>query len=223
MKGEDREGFEGGGVEGGGWRRVGSSTSSTVSVLRQDSSLLASKRGEVEMFIEPSGRCLIWSGVIWTWFTFFWFFFIWQHLFVPWDNYHFVLNRKSLSFWAWCNNFCWRISCFRETCGPKDLLDLKPLPHMSQVWEIPVIWFASMWLGIAFNGSCFPQTLQVAKYPLSPPAGMSVLVNMSLICPSRSSRSTLIFSCVRDIDASTNLFETGLLMFEFNFDSGICW
>ena len=64
ITGGDGEGLEGGGVAGGGWRGgVGSSISSTASVLRQDSCLLASKRGEVEMFIEPSGHCLSCSGV----------------------------------------------------------------------------------------------------------------------------------------------------------------
>ena len=40
-------------------------------------------------------------------------------------------------------------------------LDLETFPQMSQAWETPLIWFASMCRGIAMYGPCFPQTLQV--------------------------------------------------------------
>lgn len=48
-----------------------------------------------------------------------------------------------------------------EMCLFNVFLDLEAFPQMSQAWETPVIWFASMCRGITMYGACFPQTLQV--------------------------------------------------------------
>ena len=64
-------------------------------------------------------------------------------------------------------------------------LDLETLPHMSQAWETPVIWFPSMWVGIFPYDACFPQTLQEAMYPCPFAFRTSVFVIIDLICSSR--------------------------------------
>ena len=38
------------------------------------------------------------------------------------------------------------------------------VPHMSQGRAIPVIWLASMWLGMFWNCPSFPQTLQIFAF-----------------------------------------------------------
>ena len=80
--------------------------------------------------------------------------------------------------------------------------DLETFPQMSQAWETPLIWFASMCRGIAMYGPCFPQTLQVANFPFPGPAGRSLFVIIDFICSSRSCSSTFILSLLRAIVVS---------------------
>ena len=82
-------------------------------------------------------------------------------------------------------------------CILNAFLDLETFPQRSQAWETPIIWFASMCLGIAFDGPCFPQMLQVAKLPCPLLLLMSLLVIMDLICSSKSCNSTFILLFVR--------------------------
>ena len=66
--------------------------------------------------------------------------------------------------------------CFRQQpcvfnlCVYNAFLDLETLPHMSQAWETPVIWFDSMCCGMCLYGPSIPQTLHVAIFPWPFPA-----------------------------------------------------
>ena len=84
--------------------------------------------------------------------------------------------RTFLLRWSWTCTLCMLNPC----------LDLETLPQMSQGWERPEIWNASMWCGICFNGPCFPHTLQEAILPWPLLVLASLLVIIDLICSSRS-------------------------------------
>ena len=110
--------------------------------------------------------------------------------------------------------FCWQRPWVFSLCTLNAGLDLETLPQMSQEWETPVIWFASMWFGMFLYGPSFPQMLQVALNPFPGPADTSLLVIIDLICSSRSWRSTFFLSFVRATAVSNDPFDDGLSKFE---------
>ena len=81
-----------------------------------------------------------------------------------------------------CNMVLW----YLRLCMFNAVLDLEALPHMLQAWEIPVIWFASMWLGIWLVDNSFPQMLHEATNLFPSAVRTSVVVIIDLICWSRS-------------------------------------
>ena len=92
-------------------------------------------------------------------------------IFMCWLNYPWSCNTVYL--WK---EFLWVANAF---------LDLEVLPHMSQAWETPVMWLASMWSIMWVSLVCFPQMLHDANNrPFVPRT--SVIVIMDLICSSRS-------------------------------------
>ena len=68
-------------------------------------------------------------------------------------------------------------------------------------WVTPMIWFASICLGILLAGLSFPQILHVAKLPWPVPVLILLFVIIDLICLSRSSKPTLVLSLLSALDS----------------------
>merc|ERR1719319_135685 len=70
--------------------------------------------------------------------------------------------------------FLWKV----DLCTLSPCLDLNTFPHVSHMWETPVMCCVSMWYCMFTNCPSLPQTLQILALPLDLPPLRFLLVSI---------------------------------------------